>query len=88
MPSGTPSPRSAQTRRFDRPPSASTSNAVKRFAYDSATSSVSLSAVTSIPLGNASPSATTRAAPSAVTSVITPGAYASPAARLKPPPLT
>ena len=56
--SGTPSPSSAQTRRLESPPSAAISKAVSRFAYDSATISVRLSAVTSMPLGKASPSAT------------------------------
>ena len=43
---------SAQTRRFDRLPSASMSNAVSRPANDSATISVALSGVTTMPFGN------------------------------------
>ena len=59
-----PSPSSAHTRRFDSPPSAAMSNAVSRPVKDSATISVELSGVTTIPLGNAMPSATWRTEPS------------------------
>ena len=51
MPSG-PTP-SAQTRRFDRVPSSAMSNAVSRAANDSATMSVLLSGVMTMPFGNA-----------------------------------
>src|SRR5580700_9342009 len=56
MPSGTPSPRSAHTRRFERPPLAPMSKAVSFLPYDSATIRVELSGVTAMPLGKAMPS--------------------------------
>jgi hypothetical protein len=71
MPSG-PTP-SAQIRRFERAPSCSMSNAVSRAAKDSATTSVLLSGVMTMPLGKASSLATSRASPSGVTSAILPG---------------
>jgi hypothetical protein len=87
MPSGTPSPSSAQTLRLDRLPSASISNAVSRLAYDSATISVWPSGMMSMPLGNHSPSATCRAEPSGLIMATIPGAKSWPAMRSKPPPL-
>ena len=48
------------------------SNAVSRPANDSATISVALSGVTTMPLGNSMPSATWRTAPSGVTSAMIP----------------
>src|SRR6266508_3587964 len=66
----TPSPVTfAHIRRFDRVPSAAMSKAVSRRANDSATMSVALSGVSTMPFGNARPAAgpasprsTTRAA--------------------------
>ena len=72
MPSG-PTP-SAHTRRFDKAPSAAMSKAVSRAAKDSATTSVLLSGVMTMPFGKASSLATSRARPSGVTSAILPGA--------------
>ena len=62
MPSG-PTP-SAQTRRFDKVPSSAMSKAVRRAAKDSATTSVLLSGVITMPFGKASSFATSRASPS------------------------
>jgi hypothetical protein len=77
----------AHTRRFDRLPSRSMSNAVSVPANDSETINVEPSGVTAIPLGNAIPSATRRTSPSGVTSATNPGA--SPASGWKSvPPLT
>ena len=72
MPSG-PTP-SAQTRRFDNVPSSAMSKAVSRAANDSATISVRLSGVTTIPFGKAISSATSWTPPSGVTRAILPGA--------------
>ena len=66
-------------------PSAAMSNAVSCSAHDSATISVRSSGVTTMPLGNASPSATWRTEPSGVTSAMTPD---GPAGSPKSPPLT
>src|SRR5580700_3407210 len=55
MPSGTPTPRSAHTRRFDKLPSRAMSKAVSLLPYDSATIKVELSGVTTMPLGKAMP---------------------------------
>ena len=74
MPSGTPSPRSAHTRRFDNVPSASMVNAVSFRPWDSAIISVALSGVIAMPLGKAMPSATAREVPSGVTSAMMPEA--------------
>jgi hypothetical protein len=85
MPSGaTPA---AQTRRFDRLPSAPMSNAVSVPAKDSAMTSVELSGVTTMPLANAIPSATCRTEPSGVISAIAPGRNSS-APKRKPTLLT
>ena len=55
-----PDPNRPTTRRFDRLPSASMSNAVSRPANDSEMMSVELSGVTTMPLGNSMPPATWR----------------------------
>ena len=55
---------SAQTRRLDRLPSVSMSNAAKRPPKDSEMISVELSGVITMPFGNARSSATVRAEPS------------------------
>jgi hypothetical protein len=73
MPSGTPSPRSAHTRRSAKSPSGRTENAVNRFAYDSATISVEPSGVSAMPLPKAMSSATARTAPSGEMNRIAPG---------------
>ena len=54
-------------------------------ANDSDTISVALSAVTAIPLGNASPSATRRTTPSGVMRATNPGASPSPGWKSVPP---
>src|SRR5947209_6039121 len=78
MPSPLPGPpRSAQTRRFDRPPSAAMSKAVSLPVNDSATTRVWLSGVTTMPLGKARPSATCLTEPSGVTRAIMPGRNSS-----------
>jgi hypothetical protein len=51
MPSGIPFPRSAQTRRFDKLPSAAMLKAVSLFAEDSATIIVEFFGVMSMTLG-------------------------------------
>src|SRR4051794_15547817 len=78
IPSGTPSPSAAQTRRPDSVPSAAMSQAESRFPYDSASTSVPLSALTATPFGNARPSATGVTLPSGRTSASRPGAYSAP----------
>ena len=78
MPSGTPSPRSAHTRGWDRLPSAAIWNAVSFWPYDSATISVALSGVMAMPFGNAIPSATSRADPSGLSRAMVPGANLPP----------
>src|SRR6266536_6191762 len=74
MPSGAPSPRSAQTCRFDRLPSSAMSKAVSFLPWDSAMIKVELSGVMAIPFGKAIPSATCRAEQSGVTRAMIPGA--------------
>jgi TetR/AcrR family transcriptional regulator, mexJK operon transcriptional repressor len=76
---------SAQTRRFESPPSSVMSNAVSLRAKDSATISFELSGVTAMPLGKAIPSATRRVAPSGVTRAMIPGASPAPASKSQPP---
>ena len=61
------------------------SNAVSLRANDSATTSVRLSGVTTMPLGNARPSATWRTDPSAATSAMTPGGGPDPGSKDTPP---
>src|SRR5262245_31497421 len=51
MPPGTRPSRSAQARRFERPPSAAMSKAVSFLPWDSARISVELSGVTAMPIG-------------------------------------
>ena len=78
-----PSPSSAQTRRFERLPSASMSNAASRPANDSAQISVELSGVTTIPFGNCRSSATWRTSPSGRDQRDQPGANSPPPMKSK-----
>ena len=85
---GTPSPRSAQTRRPESPPSAPMSKPASWCPYESATIRVELSRSPPSRSGTRCRSATCCTVPSAVTRETAPGANASPAIGLKPAPFT